>query len=365
MPSNLNIFGAYDSRDFNTGLLTPATTVEQYTQYNVMADLRAFAAEYNAALQELLSAWTDRTTNAQAKFGRSFGGRLQVYGEGGVVEATRTLNNWTVGFPIRRYRDRQIYTEEFMARATLEELEKDVIAAASRDYETTVVEILKAVLLKTNYTFDDGAFPGRDLGSIAVKRLFNNDSDSGEIYIDGAKVAVGSLQHYITSGSGTINETAFSLAYAKLKAVRNTSDVVFAIAEGVEGTVRGFTSFVRLNEDKIVNPNKIYSTVMAPRAIGRLDNAAFSGEVVVMPYQPAGYIFAWDRSKPKPIWIREDPDERFRGFRLVQDETRAPYGEDSLQNKQWERIFGAGIYNRSNGVAVEITADGSYDDPSL
>lgn len=365
MPSNLNIFGAYDSRDYNNGLLTPQTTLDQVTESSVMADLRAFAAEYDAAVQEMTSMLVEPTEAPQAEFGKTFGGRLQRYDEFGVVEATRTLESFTLGFPIERFRDRQIYTEERLLTITLEELEKDAIAAATRDCETMLVEMLSSFLFKTNYTFKDREFPGSGLGDIAVKRLLNNDSNTGEIYVNGTKISLGSLQHYIGSNTGSITEAVFSAIYAKLKAVYNTNDVVYLISESEESTVRGFSSFIRLNEDNIVNPNKIYSKALAPRAIGRLDNASFTGEVVVMPFMPAGYLFGYDRSKPKPVRFRQHSNASLRGFKLVQNQTRAAYGENSLRNKQWERIGGYGVWDRTNGVAAQIVASTTYTDPTL
>jgi hypothetical protein len=76
-------------------------------------------------------------------------------------------------------------------------------------------------------------------------------------------------------------------------------------------------------------------------------------------------MFSYDRSKPKPVRIRQHPDANKRGFRLVADETRG--GERPgrpLVNKYWQRIFGAGVRNRFNGVMTKITT-GAYSDPVI
>jgi hypothetical protein len=359
MPNFPNIFGHYDSRDL------AAVSLADYTEKNAVADLRAFAADYGAALQELLGNLAQYDTIVQANFGTTFGGELQPYVETGETEATRVGAEWTVGFPIRRLRDRQLYTEEYLARVTLEKLQQDVINAAARDYQTMLKMLLRALMLKTNYTFTDGQFPGLGLGAISVKRLANNDGGTGSIFVDGIEVPIGTLQSYIGSNNATLTSAAFITAYGKLRTMGKTGDVVFLINSNDEGTVRGFTEFYASNNPLIVDPNKKYAQVQSPRAIGRLEGANLSGEVVVHPYMPQGYFFAYDRSDTPPLKIRETTEPQFRGFRLVQDQTRAAYGEAALRNKRWERIAGAAVYNRVNGVAVQVVASTTYTDPTI
>jgi hypothetical protein len=106
--------------------------------------------------------------------------------------------------------------------------------------------------------------------------------------------------------------------------------------------------------------------VTRPQAIGTIsNNGDGDGEVVVYPFWPAGYTFSEDVTADPPLIIREHKDARFKGFRLVQDQTRTAYGDGDLRNKRWEFIGGAAVRNRANGVAVQATVAGAYTAPTI
>jgi hypothetical protein len=355
----LNIFGNYDTRDLASQSLI------DFTEQRAMEALRSFARQYDEVLQEMLRNLCTIDTIAQANFGYNFGGEMQPYTEAGETEATRALDQWSVALPIRRLRDRQLYSEEWLQVCTLEDLQKDVLAAATRDYETMVKMILRSAMYSANYTFTDGIFPGSNLGSLAVKRLCNNDSAVGAVYIDGTKTDIGSLQHYIGTNEASMTIASPTAAYAKLVAVGKTKDVVMLINSAAADTIRGFTGFEPVQNARVIDPTGSYALVTSPRAIGRIEVAGCSCEVVVQPFMPTGYFFMYDRADEKPVKVREHKLAQFRGFRLVQDDTRAVYGDAALRNKRWERIAGAAVYNRPNGVAAHVAASTSYTDPTI
>jgi hypothetical protein len=361
----LNIFGAYIGRDVS------ALTVSQYTEESVMTDLRRFANAFNGLVQDLIqSRISDRTEKVKGKYGGMAGGEMQPAAELGEQEATRGAVEWDYGYPIYRYRDRQLYTPEYLATVKLEQLEKDVINASVRYYETFRKNILRAEMLKTNFNFDDGAseadFPKLGQGTIPVKRYLNNDSADGELWVDGTKVAIGSLQHYFGTNTASMTVAGFKTAYAKLKTIGHTGDVVARISSTDEDTVRGFTEFVPGNNTKIVDPTKKYATLTDSRAIGRLEGTGISSEVIVEPFMPAAYVKMEDRSRPPGVALRHHPLAQFRGFNLVQDQTRSDYGDVSMRNKRWETIQGLAVKNRPNGVVFQVVnSTTTYTDPTI
>lgn len=354
-----NIFGAYDSRDLES------RPVSDFTESKVFEDIQRFAQQYQRGLQLLIQGVAAFGTDAKTEFGTSVGGELQVQGEYSQgVEATKTEGKWEVGFPLLRFGDRQIYTKEYLARATLQKLQTDIIAAAVRDATTMRKIILRALLLKTNYTFNDKKeFPTVGLGSITIYRLFNNDSATGEIFVDGAAVSIGSLQHYITNANASINNAVFTLIRDKLNAAGLGADIVFWISRTNEAAVKALTDFVPPAQALISDPAAKSAIIRSPQAIGRMEDG--NGEVQVMPFMPAGYVFGYDRAAGPPVFIRETEEPEFRGFKLVGDDTRVQYDEHPIRNKHWERIAGAGVKNRANGVALFVDAGGTYTDPSI
>jgi hypothetical protein len=354
-----NIFGAYDTRD---NLDVP---IEEYTEERAAQDIAVFAARFNEVVEQTVNLISVATTKAVGSTGTIGGGEMQPYVEKGDTEATRGGEEWNYAVPIDRFRDRQIYTEEFIATNTMDVLNRDVVMSAIRNGTTRIKQVLRAVLHKTNYTFRDGEFPGSGLGNLAVKRLFNNDSATGSIYVGATEVSIGTLQHYITSGGASIAEDDFGAAKDKLKAVGLGTDVVYIMGSALGEDTAGLTNFVYPQERNIVDPDAVYSIVRHPRAIGRLRGAGIEGEVIVMPFFPDNVFLAIDRAAPVPVLRRQHVDPRFRGWRLVQNETLAPYGTAAIRNKRWEFIEGAAVGNRANGVSVEITADASYDDPTI
>lgn len=354
----LNIFGAYDSRDL-TGV-----SVMDYTESSVMADLRRFTQEYNTLYAQLVNDFSSETTDAKANFGLAVGGEMQPYTEQGETEATRQGGEWSIAYPIARVRDAKLYTEERLETITVEELDKDVLDTVAKDWETSNKGFLRSVLKKANWTFTDGMFPGSNLGDLEIKRLANNDGAAGAVYVDGTKVDLATLQHYFGTNTASLTQAGLETLYGKLRTVGLTGDVEIRIASDVESTVRGFANFVARDNSLIVNPNKIYSQVQKARAIGRIDSPNCQAEIVVQPFMPTGYFFGWDRTAPKPVVRRVHKMAKHRGLRLVQDQTRTAYGDDTLRHKRWERIQGFGVRNRVNGVAGQIVASATYTDPS-
>lgn len=365
-----NIFGAYDTRDL------PSLRIGQngVTEAQIMADIRQWSDYINEiadAYINLLAADEDQATGT---FGNGTGGgEMQPYTEYGETEATRTgESQWAWGLPIRRWRDAQLYTEEYIATKSLQQINKDVIASTNRFLTTKVKMVLRAIFGAANYVFNDTIFPGSDKGQLAVKRLFNADGVVGTMFVNGAAVSIGTMQSYVPSGSATIIVGQFTLNRTKLRERGYTGRVIHLIAESDADTVKALAGFVATDVPnpyvRVENGPEVTTTtavVTKPRAIGVFSNGGASdGEVVSFPFWPAGYVFSFDATKPKPVGVRQHEDARFRGWRLVQDETRAAYGEQALRHKKWEYIAGAGVTNRANGV-VSLATAGAYAAPTL
>jgi hypothetical protein len=361
-----NIFGAY-----STDQLPNLIVGRDVAEADIMNDIRAWAEYFNRAVELFEGTFAQRTTEPQGTFGSGdVGGEMQPYTEYGETEATRTAEaQWQWGASIYRFRDRQLYTEEYLKTSNLDQLNKDLVAATNRNYTTRLKMVIKAVVTNTNYVFNDTKqFPGLGLGNIQVYRLFNADSRPGRMTVNGAVVQVGTLTSFVPSGNATINAAHFTLARTKLKERGYLGRVVHLISPADVDTVKAITGFIPIAQPTpyidVENNNSPVTTavVTAPEAIGVISNGLGDGEVIVYPFWPAGYTFSYDKTQPKPVVIREHPVAEFRGFRLIQDQTRTAYGDGALRNKRWEYIAGEGIMNQANGVVVQATT-GAYAVP--
>jgi hypothetical protein len=180
------------------------------------------------------------------------------------------------------------------------------------------------------------------------------------------------LNHYLVSGSASLTLGAFQLARAALRNVAHDSQIVYIVGRGTADSAEALTgsladSFALPVQSAIVDILGKYSKLSipgilsAPRFRGRIAR----GDLIEMPFFPEGYIFAMDYSKERPLRIRESDLAKYRGLRLINDDTVPEVPNNPLLNKYWQRIFGIGARNRVNGVAVQITTAGSYTAPAL
>jgi hypothetical protein len=359
---NVNIFGNYEFADL------PTIAVATETEENVYAALQEFLAAESRLVSDLAGLLADEGTNLAENFGTVTGGQLQRAGEFSRPEATRRGGKWGVAFPIYAWEDRKIYTPEFLARANLQDINADAVSAAVKDVNTVLQHLFGALTGKDNYTFDDSEWPGENAGPLTIRRLANNDASDGSLYHNGAEVAVGTAQHYKFSGSGTWGVGAIQTMIATLTAVGNGTDIVVIISENDADDVKALSGFVPVVDPKVsLLPTTQTPLVASPRAIGRFSGTGLGMgcEIQVWPHWPDAYAFGFDRSKDRPLRIRQPKAAGERGFQLVADETRG--GERPgrpLVNKYWRRIMGAAVRNRMNGVMMKIHAS-AYSDPSL
>jgi hypothetical protein len=375
-----NIFGAYDSRELPALRINVGATSAGVDMAQIYADIKRYADFFDKAVATYENGLAVRNNEP---FGTYYmgtaGGEMQPYTEYGATEATRTDQSWwNWGTPIRRYRDRQLYTEEYLVTANLQQLAIDVVAATNRYLTTRLKMMLRALLRNTNYTWTDNEFPGdADGKQIPVLALFNADANNGRVFnpLISDFVNTGAIQHYLPSGAAAVSLANFTIGRATLRDLGLTGRVVHIISPNDADTVKALPQFIKTE----MIPNDRYATttpalaapqttavVTRPQAIGTISNGGVSdGEVVVYPFFPAGYTFSLDVTADPPLVIRSHKDAQFQGFRLVQDQTRTAYGDGDLRNKRWEFIAGGAVRNRANGVAVQATVAGAYTAPTI
>jgi hypothetical protein len=354
MAINVNIFGEYALQDL------PAIPILSVTEDRLFEAIQAFVDAENAFLTELGAILWDTGEDVQTSFGNGMGGRMQMLGEIAGVEATRQGARWYVGFPIYAKGTMQSMRVAWLQRASLADLNSLVVHSAMINIETVISDALGAILRNDNYVFDDTQWPGMNAGTPTVYPLANNDGSTGSVYNFGNEVMLGTLNHYVVSGTANPTYAGFTTAHNMMRNVGNDTRIIHIMSRTTTDYVASnVTQFIRPASPLISNINVIEAQVGSPRARGVVD----FDEVWEFPHFPDGYMLTLDLSKAPPLRQRESNIAGERGFQIVQDDKLPEVTSHPLANKTFKHIYGFGVRNRVNGVVTQFKASGAYDIP--
>lgn len=351
------------------------------TEDRYLPAIENFLAAEQAYLNQLTSVLCDTGKEPQTGFSTGVGGLMQKMGKRGGVEATRGGQRWFVAFPLFAFGNKQLYEVPWLQRATFVELAWTILDAMLSDIRTTITEMLTALLSNANYTYDDSQWPGMNAqfvgqasGPLTIRRLANADGAVGSVYARGVETQIGTLQHYLTSGSGTLAVTAFTAARDKLRNVGNDADIAVLVSRAdADYVVDNFAS------TDYTPPVEVLDRYLAQDAFGKyatqtkglLDPGFRSRgrvrnmELIEAPHWPVGYLCAFDRSKEPPLRRRISDLANEQGLHLASENGDLPDVQSHpLARKQWRRIQGFGARNRTNAVVVQVTA-GGYTVPAI
>lgn len=351
MPS---LYGIIDQRD----LVNP---VSQITERNLAEAINFYLNLWSGAMADYTAEFAFETTLYQERFylPASTGG-LELSDEYARGLATRrpTPTYFDVAYPLATWDDRKMWTQLYLAQATGEDIDRDVDDATARDRWTLFSEIRKAIMFKTNYTFNDDRY-----GALAIKRLLNGDGTIPPPIR--TRTFDGTHNHYLGTNNATLTSAFLrDSVYEHLAEHGLNGRVVLEIAENLRDTVEAMTDFYPAASSQdpnldLVDTDRISTArVGSARAIGRIHNM----EVRVDEFMPDGYGLATDVAADPPIAMRVDAQAELRGFRMVQD---SPNDNYPLRNAFFQRRVGFGIRNRLNGVAFQVVASATYTDPTL
>jgi hypothetical protein len=351
MPS---LYGIIDQRD----LVQP---VAQITERNLAEAIGFYLNLWTDAMAEYTAEWSAETTEYQQRFylPTSTGG-MELSDEYARGLATRrpTPTYFDVAYPLVTWDDRKMWTQLYLAQAAGTDIDRDVDDTTARDRWTLFTEIRKAIMFKTNYTFNDDKY-----GALGVKRLLNGDGAVPPPI--GTHTFDGTHNHYLGTNNATLTSAFLrDSVYQHLAEHGLRGRVVLEIAENLQDTVEAMTEFYPRSDQG--DPNLILvgadvqssARVQHPRAIGRIHNM----EVRVDEFMPDNYGLATDVAAEPPIAARVDVQPELRGLRMVQD---SPNDNYPLRNAFFQRRIGFGIRNRLNGVAFQVVASATYTDPTL
>lgn len=342
--------GVLRTEDLSVALSTfqPEVIEEQ------MGILLAQYQQERAEAQSLLVGST--ITRAQARVEQGAIDEGQEIGPDGRPLETYHSGYYEVGYPLKRVAWALGWNRETFARMTVADLDKQFNAKVAGNARRHSREILKALLFKANYDYTDELE-----GTVTVTRLANTD---GTIYLpDNAEE-----NHYLTSGyaanalSATNNPFVTIANEIREHYTTSTRVVVFINSAQVAEIQADLPSFVDGPVAGIA-PSTLTATALDPGVNVPGDflgtDSASGAYVYVWNRIPANYMYGQAVDETPPLVQRIPAEAMLQGFTSLDEEAHLPF-----YKRSWIEIFGYSVAQRLVGVAMELTADATYDNPT-
>ncbi|WP_430645432.1 hypothetical protein [Agromyces sp. GXS1127] len=269
-----------------------------------------------------------------------------------------------VGFPLK-FKDAAVrYTRKYLRDATSDEVASLHNHALTSDQRTVTNDMFRALLTKQHRTNEKGD---------TVYDLW--DGTSGEVPPSHAgKDFTDSHSHYLVSGAATIDgkdlgdliNTITEHGYGDTAGDR----IVIIVHPDQGDTVRGFRAGVAESPYDFIATSTIpYLT--NETVVGARPPAEFQGKPVIGQFGsalvvetrdiPTGYVIATATGSSAPLAKREHVRPEQRGLRIIAGSESAVPIIDSY----YSRGVGFGVRLRGAAAVMQITASGSYANPSI
>lgn len=337
-------------------------TAGQRMIYDAIAD---YLAMHNAALAAAMAAFVEEETeNYTERFQLPGGGRMQRRGSQSDAAAVKQTGKWDVAYPLEDFADAIAGDDVTMAYTTVRDLEKHVLTVATRDRNTVRHELLRAMFRSSAATFVDPLH-----GSLTIRPLASGD---GTLYppVIGSDTEADDTHlvntGYAASSISDTNDPIAGVAIPELEEhfgqITGNSPIAVFINTAQVAKVAALTALIEVSDrwitpgDDTAQPNSL--PPIPGKIIGRHSAGAWVSQ---WDYIPAGYMLAVHLEAPKPLKMRVDPADTglARGLALVARDMEFPF-----ERSTWRHRFGFGVANRLNGVAIEVSADGTYTTPT-
>lgn len=329
---------------------------------NIEEILAADLAAYNAVVDEMFGEIAGVTTDRLRMYGGSTDGEMIEVDEFGKAPTQNASVGSQVAFPLRKFQYPIGWTADWFKKHTPADMAIQMQAAQMAHLRMLRREIARALFGSANYSFTDRFVDNLSLG---VKRLVNADSAAIPNGPFGETFDASTHTHYDATASFLVGNLDTQIA--DLVEHGHGRGVKIAINRAQLATVLGFSGVLPAKFDNVnVSVNSDSFSVKRSSGDITLDDytaATYNGaEIVVRPWVPSGYVFAWAADDPrKPVMLRRDVDADGNLPGLV---LAAEYADHPLYAKNFEMYVGAGVYNRTNGVVL-YTGGGAYVNPTI
>lgn len=262
------------------------------------------------------------------------------------------------------------YTWKFLAESTSDQIEALNNQAFEADNRLQFNRILKAIFNNVDRVAEIHQ------RAINVYPFYNNDGVVPPTYKN--FVHAGTHQHYLTSGSATLDAGDLDEMETHLKhhgyGTQQGSRLVLIVNSAQSVLIRTFRVATGSSYDFIpsqaqpgfIMPGSGIEGGRPPTSFGGLPVLGSYGNWLILEedYLPAGYMLGFatggENNASNPVGIREHRNAGLRGLRLVK-------GRDNdypLIDSFYQRGFGTGVRHRGAGVVMQVTAAGAYTIPA-
>jgi hypothetical protein len=346
------VFGTSSSYDL---LQTQQTTVIQFGLQQAYDNIAVQLAAHNALVQGMFGDLAQNTTDRLDLYGAAASKVMQELDEFGVPDAQKVSAGVTLGFPLRRYGNGLQWTELWIKRATMGQLDAEIEAIQDADIMNVYKMIRRTLFTPTTSTFED---IWNNHVNLPVKALINADGGAIPPGPNGEGFNGSTHTHYL--GSATLTAGALTSLINTVIEHFAAGEVALCINSADEAAVRALTGFVALVDADIVQASTVtyargqYDTInFSNRRIGKF-GAAW---VYVKPWVPQNYAACYMRGA-NPLRLRTDP-VLYDG-NLVVDFQRTDF---MLEARTYSRYIGMGVYTRHAAAVLEFD-NASYSAPS-
>jgi hypothetical protein len=301
--------------------------------------------DYNATSNGLVDLLTFRTTD------KTFSVLQGAYEFEDYADYTlpdsQDLSYLELSIGIKDFDLRYAFTWARILESTQAELDGRHAAALQADTRLLLKQVIRAALTKEGLT----------LGGVTSPAFYNADGTVPPPVKN--QTFTGSHNHYLASTTGTLQASDLDRIEDDLVHHGFIQDIILMTNRTEMRTIQGFSSFVP--SAQLVHDIKFTNMVDAPY-YGSYSRMALLEE----DWLPPGYLFAFSaqtgpNGQANPIAFRESTNPAARGL-ILQRGTNPEY---PLADSFYYRKFGVGVRQRGNGVALQITAGGTYTSPVI
>jgi hypothetical protein len=344
-------------------LASSQQTIAQYGEDNAWSDINRALEIHNRILNSSMMGLVERTTDRQRRYGGAASGVMVKKDEWGRSDAQKVSAGVTVGFPLELFDYSVQWNRKFMENAVASELAAQFTAAADAHRSRMQNEMLRALMVPTNYTFDDHLVDHVDL---AVKRLVNADSAAIPLGPNGEEFDGATHTHYLARVS-TLAASDITGAINTVIEHHSVGQPKLYINRANEAAVRAFTGageFLAYQPVSIMPSDNTARAVGGPLPGAPLDNRPIgiwgtsNTEVWVKPWIPANYMFAYVSGSPAPLVLRTRTAGG-GGLTVAAEDEHYP-----LRARTLESEFGFGVWTRTNGAVLYVGGT-SYTAPTI
>jgi len=366
----LNTFGTNTSYDIIKG--ANFQSIIDFGEQKVWDAVAVTLNAYNALVQDQLKDFVTDTTERLTMYGSTTSNfRFQEMDEMGTPQAQKGKPGAIIGLPLKDYQAAIAWNRRYMQNHSPSDLAGQVDQVLIGDVLLLQYNIQKTLFTGVNYSTTDPLIDHQEAFPIPVRALVNADGLPIPPGQNGRRFDPTTHTHYMAI-NGVTNTWLRAVIENVIEHYNRGSAVIF-ISSSDETSISALADFKAFTYATVIkSANQEYGQGVLDeidiynRQIGWFRGAA----VWTKPWMPAGYVFAFMKGNPAPIARRiraanpmgtnggpaaTNAGELFVSF---EDESHPLYA------KAWEREYGMGIKERTNGV-VGYMGGNTYVAPAL